>query len=246
MEVGVSIKEKEKYKTGGKDFYHKFNKYSIDNYNKQLKDTLHINSFLKTQIETDNYAKNEINNYAGNLTDGYNSSINFTANNSNIIQQTINSNKNFISNYNTLSNFGNTSITKTKVVNSSLSPELKLSGIGVSLKGSMEKLSLISERQEKLAKKYKNIFKKKFFTSTSDKFTLPKLEEINKFSSEILTSSNWNEKKGVNNTFGKPFRYPEKPKYKEIIKDMDINGRIFRNRNKNMIKVHNTDINNKI
>ena len=246
MEVGVSIKEKEKYKTGGKDFYHKFNKYSIDNYNKQLKDTLHINSFLKTQIETDNYAKNEINNYAGNLTDGYNSSINFTANNSNIIQQTINSNKNFISNYNTLSNFGNTSITKAKVVNSSLSPELKLSGIGVSLKGSMEKLSLISERQEKLAKKYKNIFKKKFFTSTSDKFTLPKLEEINKFSSEILTSSNWNEKKGVNNTFGKPFRYPEKPKYKEIIKDMDINGRIFRNRNKNMIKVHNTDINNKI
>ena len=246
MEVGVSIKEKEKYKTGGKDFYHKFNKYSIDNYNKQLKDTLHINSFLKTQIETDNYAKNEINNYAGNLTDGYNSSINFTANNSNIVQQTINSNKNFISNYNTLSNFGNTSITKTKVVNSSLSPELKLSGIGVSLKGSMEKLSLISERQEKLAKKYKNIFKKKFFTSTSDKFTLPKLEEINKFSSEILTSSNWNEKKGVNNTFGKPFRYPEKPKYKEIIKDMDINGRIFRNRNKNMIKVHNTDINNKI
>ena len=246
MEVGVSIKEKEKYKTGGKDFYHKFNKYSIDNYNKQLKDTLHINSFLKTQIETDNYAKNEINNYAGNLTDGYNSSINFTANNSNIIQQTINSNKNFISNYNTLSNFGNTSITKTKVVNSSLSPELKLSGIGVSLKGSMEKLSLISERQEKLAKKYKNIFKKKFFTSTSDKFTLPKLEEINKFSSEILTSSNWNEKKGVNNTFGKPLRYPEKPKYKEIIKDMDINGRIFRNRNKNMIKVHNTDINNKI
>ena len=246
MEVGVSIKEKEKYKTGGKDFYHKFNKYSMDNYNKQLKDTLHINSFLKTQIETDNYAKNEINNYAGNLTDGYNSSINFTANNSNIIQQTINSNKNFISNYNTLSNFGNTSITKTKVVNSSLSPELKLSGIGVSLKGSMEKLSLISERQEKLAKKYKNIFKKKFFTSTSDKFTLPKLEEINKFSSEILTSSNWNEKKGVNNTFGKPLRYPEKPKYKEIIKDMDINGRIFRNRNKNMIKVHNTDINNKI
>ena len=246
MEVGVSIKEKEKYKTGGKDFYHKFNKYSIDNYNKQLKDTLHINSFLKTQIETDNYAKNEINNYAGNLTDGYNSSINFTANNSNIIQQTINSNKNFISNYNTLSNFGNTSITKTKVVNSSLSPELKLSGIGVSLKGSMEKLSLISERQEKLAKKYKNIFKKKFFTSTSDKFTLPKLEEINKFSSEILTSSNWNEKKGVNNTFGKPFRYPEKPKYKEIIKDMDINGRIFRSRNKNMIKVYNTDINNKI
>ena len=245
MEVGVSIKEKEKYKTGGRDFYHKFKKYSLDNYNKQLKETVQVNSFLKSQTETENLIKSDINNYINNLTEGYNSSINFTTNNSNIIQQTVNSNKNFLTNYNTLSNFGNTSMNRSKFMNSSLSPELKLSGTGISLKGSMDKLNLISERQERLAKKSQNIFKKKIFNYTSNKFTLPKLEEINKFSSEILTSSNWMTKRGVNNTIGKPFRMPEKPGFQEIKREMGINGKIFRDRNNNFIRTQNTDIRQK-
>ena len=245
MEVGVSIKEKEKFKSGGKDFYHKFNKYSMDNYNKQLKDTLHINSFIKTQIENENYNKSEMNNYLGSYTEGYNSSINFANNNSGLNQQTANSNKNYMSNYNTLSNFGNVSITKSRQINSSLSPELKLSGIGVSLKGSMDKLNLITERQEKLAKKVKNIFKKHFFNSTTDKFKLPKLEEINKFSSEILTSNDWMTKKGVNNTLGKPLRNPGKPGIQEIMRETGYNGKIFRERHKNnYIRAYNsTDTN---
>ena len=244
MEVGVSIKEKEKFKSGGKDFYHKFNKYSMDNYNKQLKDTLHINSFIKTQIENENYNKSDMNNYLGSYTEGYNSSINFASNNSGLNQQTTNS-KNLMSNYNTLSNFGNVSITKSRQINSSLSPELKLSGIGVSLKGSMDKLNLITERQEKLAKKVKNIFKKHFFNSTKDKFILPKLEEINKFSSEILTSSDWMTKRGVNNTLGKPLRNPGKPGIQEIMRETGFNGKIFRERIKNnYIRAYNsTDTN---
>ena len=244
MEVGVSIKEKEKFKSGGKDFYHKFNKYSMDNYNKQLKDTLHINSFIKTQIENENYNKSDMNNYLGSYTEGYNSSINFASNNSGLNQQTANS-KNLMSNYNTLSNFGNVSITKSRQINSSLSPELKLSGTGVSLKGSMDKLNLITERQEKLAKKVKNIFKKHFFNSTTDKFILPKLEEINKFSSEILTSSDWMTKRGVNNTLGKPLRNPGKPGIQEIMRETGFNGKIFRERIKNnYIRAYNsTDTN---
>ena len=247
MEVGVSIKEKEKFKTGGKDFYHKFKKYSMDNYNKQLKETVQVNSFMKTQIENENYNKSEINNYLGTLTEGYNSSINFASNNSNLNQQTVNSNKNFLSNYNTLSNFGNTSITKSRQLNSSLSPELKLSGIGVSLKGTMDKLNLITERQEKLAKKVKNIFKKHFFNSTTNKFILPKLEEINKFSSELLTSSEWMTKKGVNNTLGKPIRNPGKPGIQEIMRETGFNGKIFRERNRNnYLRTYNsTDTNYK-
>ena len=244
MEVGVSIKEKEKFKSGGKDFYHKFNKYSMDNYNKQLKDTLHINSFIKTQIENENYNKSDMNNYLGSYTEGYNSSINFASNNSGLNQQTANS-KNLMSNYNTLSNFGNVSKTKSRQINSSLSPELKLSGIGVSLKGSMDKLNLITERQEKLAKKVKNIFKKHFFNSTTDKFILPKLDEINKFSSEILTSSDWMTKRGVNNTLGKPLRNPGKPGIQEIMRETGFNGKIFRERIKNnYIRAYNsTDTN---
>ena len=82
--------------------------------------------------------------------------------------------------------------------NSNLIPNLKLSGGGSSLMGSMEKLNLISEREEKLAKKTENLFKKNNskFSSTSG-FILPKFEEINKFTSEILTSTNWMQKNGV-------------------------------------------------
>ena len=232
MEVGVSIKEKDKFKSGGKDFYHKFNKFSLDNYNKQLKDTLQINSFIKTQTENENYNKSDVNNYITNIVEGYNSSINFTNNNSNLNLQTANSNKNFFTDFNTVSNFGNLSINKSK--NSSLSPKLKLSGTGLSLRVSMDKLNLISERQEKLTKKIPNIFKKKFFNFTSNKFSLPKLEEINKFSSEILTSSDWMTRKGVNNTIGTPFRKPEKPGFQEIMRETGFNGKIFRERNKNI------------
>ena len=240
MEVGVSIKEKEKYKTGGKDFYHKFHKYSLDNYNKQLKDTLQINSFYKSQMDNENYTKSDFNNYLGNLTEAYNSSINFANNNSNLNnQQTNNSNKNFLTNYNTLSNFDTSSLLKSKKINASLIPELKLSGTQLSLKGSMDKLNLISERQEKLAQKVKNIFKKRVFNYTSNKFKLPKLEEINKFSSEILTSSNWMHKKGVNNMIGKPSRKPEKPGFQEIIREMGVNGKIFRDRNKTRTQTQN-------
>jgi len=242
MEVGVSLKEKEKYKTGGKDFYHKFNKFSLDNYNKQLKETLQVNSFMKSQTENENLVKSDIvNNYINNYTDGYNSSINFGSNNSNINQGTVNSNKNFLTNYNTLSNFGNVSTNRSKFTNNSLSPELKLSGTGFSLKTSMDKLNLISDRQERLAKKSQNIFKRRIFNLTSNKFTLPKLEEINKFSSEILTSSNWMSKRGVNNAIGKPFRFPEKPGFKEIIREMGYNGKISRDRNNYFIRTQNTE-----
>ena len=96
-------------------------------------------------MENENYNKSEMNNYLGSLTEGFNSSVNFLSNNSNLNQQTANSNKNFITNYNTLSNFGNISTTKSRQINSSLSPELKLSGIGVSLKSTMDKLNLITE-----------------------------------------------------------------------------------------------------
>ena len=229
MEVGVSLKENEKYKTGGKDFYHKYNKYSMDNYNKQLKETTEVNSFLKTYEEVANPTKTDFN-YLGNLTETYNSSVGF-ANRSNF-----NKNKNYmLTNFNTLSNFGingNRSLMKT---NSSLNPKLKLTGGGSSLMNSMEKLNLISERQEKLAKKSENLFKKNSTNYASAKeIVLPKLEEINKFTSEILTTTNWMQKNGINNAIGTPFRNPEKPGFKEIRREMGMKGKNLRNRVKNV------------
>ena len=101
--------------------------------------------------------------------------------------------------------------------------------------GSMEKLNLISERQEKLAKKSENLFKKNSSKSSSTSgFILPKFEEINKFTSEILTSTNWMQKNGVKNTIGVPFRNPEKPGLKEISREMGVKGKSLRNRTKNI------------
>ena len=237
MEVGVSIKENEKFKSGGKDFYHKYNKYSMANYNKKLKETTEMNSFLKTHIENENpMIKSDIN-YMGNFTDTYNTSVGFI-NNSNFNQQMQNS-KNY--QFNTLSNFGNSSIKK-KELNSSLSPHLKLSLGAGTLLGSMEKLNLITERKKRQAKKTENIFKKNFVNYASAKeLILPKLEEINKFTSEISTSSNWMKKNGINNTIGSPFRNPGKPGFKEISREMGIRGKILRNRMKNNIKSPDTN-----
>ena len=239
MEVGVSLKENEKYKTGGKDFYHKYNKYSMANYNAQLKETTEVNSFLKTHAEVENpMTKSDIN-YLGNLTDTYNSTGGFISH-SNINKM----NKNYmLSNFNTLSNFGlkgNLSLYKTKDLNSSLNPKMKVAG-NTSLLGSMEKLNLISERQEKLAKKSENLFKKNISNfsnySSAKEIVLPKLEEINKFTSEILTSDNWMTKNGINNTIGAPFRNPGKPGYRQISMEMGIRGKILRNRIRNASQV---------
>ena len=229
LEVGVSLKENEKYKTGGKDFYHKYNKYSMDNYNKQLKDTNEVNSFLKTYEEVANPTKSDYN-YIGNFTEAYNSSVGFA--NKSLFNQHKN---NILTKYNTLSNFGINSNRSLMKTNSNLIPNLKLSGGGSSLMGSMEKLNLISERQEKLAKKSENLFKKNSskYSSTSG-LILPKFEEINKFTSEILTSTNWMQKNGVKNTIGAPFRNPEKPGLKEISREMGVKGKSLRNRTKNI------------
>jgi len=229
LEVGVSLKENEKYKTGGKDFYHKYNKYSMDNYNKQLKDTNEVNSFLKTYEEVANPTKSDYN-YIGNFTEAYNNSVGFA--NKSLFNQHKN---NILTKYNTLSNFGINSNRSLMKTNSNLIPNLKLSGGGSSLMGSMEKLNLISERQEKLAKKSENLFKKNSskYSSTSG-LILPKFEEINKFTSEILTSTNWMQKNGVKNTIGAPFRNPEKPGLKEISREMGVKGKSLRNRTKNI------------
>ena len=229
LEVGVSLKENEKYKTGGKDFYHKYNKYSMDNYNKQLKDTNEVNSFLKTYEEVANPTKSDYN-YIGNFTEAYNSSVGFA--NKSLFNQHKN---NILTKYNTLSNFGINSNRSLMKTNSNLIPNLKLSGGGSSLMGSMEKLNLISERQEKLAKKSENLFKKNSSKySSTNGFILPKFEEINKFTSEILTSTNWMQKNGVKNTIGAPFRNPEKPGLKEISREMGVKGKSLRNRTKNI------------
>ena len=95
-------------------------------------------------------------------------------------------------NFNTISNFGMNTFSNNMSRKSSkaLNPLIKLNG-GTSLMGSIDKLSLITEREEKLARKTRNLFKKNqhFATRTNSQEPKP-LEEINKFTSQIL-NKNW-------------------------------------------------------
>ena len=189
MEIGVSIKENKKFKTGGKDFYLKYNKYSLENYNKQLKRTLEVNNVL-----LNTHQEIEINNTNTdmNYNDTYGSSYGFT--NPNFNTQ---NNKNYMTgkNFNTTSNFGlktaSNNMLKNSNNNSSMNPLIKLKG-GTSLMGSIDKLNLITEREEHLARKTMNLFKKNNSLTKRNKRNIKdEFNEINKFTTEILTSKNW-------------------------------------------------------
>lgn len=60
LEVGVSLKEENKFKTGGKDFYSKYKKYSNFNFDEKWKEELEQNTLkIKSKNETQN--TNDIN-----------------------------------------------------------------------------------------------------------------------------------------------------------------------------------------
>ena len=79
LEVGVSMKENKKYKTGGKDYFLKYNKYSLELYDKKLKDTISSNSFMNTHynaMSNTDYQRNfnssleNLNNTGNNFKEG--------------------------------------------------------------------------------------------------------------------------------------------------------------------------------
>ncbi len=205
LEIGVTMKENKKIKTGGKDFFLKFNKYSLETYNQKLKDN--TNSFMKTQYNlTSDYQKN------------FNSSLeNF--NNSNLIQNTDNSLSTFKRNNLTSNNF-----LKSDILNSSLNPLIKLNGI-MSLKNSMNDLDLINEKElldNKLNRK--NIFKEKDNLSKKDSFM-----EMNEFTSTLVSNDKWkNSFSGIKQM--KPLKNPKKPLNSEIEREMGKGGMILRKR----------------
>jgi hypothetical protein len=51
LEIGVDLKENSKFKTGGKDFFKKFNKYSVENFEQQQNKT-QTENFYKTRNES--------------------------------------------------------------------------------------------------------------------------------------------------------------------------------------------------
>ena len=237
LEIGVSMKENKKFKTGGKDFYLKYNKYSLETYNKKLKDTISSNinlnlTGLKTiyNINSNSDLKKDFN---------FNESI---SSNLNQGMQTVSSIFNNKRNY-TISEFNTT---KNIDMNSSLNPLIKLTG-NFSLKSTINDLDLINENQINNLKQHrKNIFKEKnaFYIKSNKQ----KLNEMNQFTKKLISNSEkWGG--GVFNNGKKlnPIKMPNKPLKKEIEREVGINGIIMRNRgiNKFSQSMKNFGINNR-
>ena len=173
MEIGVSIKEDEKYKTGGLDFLSKFKKFSLQAYNKKLKEAEASNNWKKN-IEIIDELKtqtiDEMNNYyPSNYTMGYNTSYgdnNFSSTqtdpnnflNRNMKQKMYSTNNSTMFNQ-YLKNINNSNYKEKIQKNGSFNPYIHLTIGASSLINTMDNLNLVPNEEEKTYKKRKNIFR---------------------------------------------------------------------------------------
>ena len=259
MEIGVSLKEDEKYKTGGFDFFTKFKKFSLKAYDKKLKEAEAANN-LKKNIEIIEDLKSktmeESNNfYPSNYTMGYSTSYgnnNFSStqtegnnfmNRNNINNRMYSTNNSSMFNQ-YLKNFINNNLKEINQKNNSFNPFIQLT-MGSSLVDSLDKLNLISNEEEKNYKKRKNIFRetKKQFLRKENKIFL---DDINLFTKNIITNKKIEIKRDEKMNTINGIRNPEKPKMKEIIQEIGLKGKITRNRGKiiNQIKSNYIDAEN--
>jgi hypothetical protein len=204
LEIGVSMKENKKFKTGGKDFFIKYNKYSIETYNKKLKDTLSAN---KTQYNM--FSNSE-------LKKDFNFNESVTSNFNQGSQTSTMFKKSNITDMNSI---------KTFEMTSSLNPLIKLNGTS-SLRLTMNDLDLISESEIANFKQHrKNIFKEKT-KSLGNK----ELNEMNKFTSTLVSNDKWGSNILGNGKKLVPIKMPNKPLKKEIEREIGKYNIVTRNR----------------
>ena len=246
MEIGVSLREDDKFKTGGKDFFLKYKKYSKDIYEQKLKDSIEANSLLKTHVQFDTNDEEETNNNFNVSKPLNNESYNYNTNNfnqsygfnrsvtqNNILKPDIQSKYLMTS----TGNFGSNVLNAT-----SMNPNIKLANIS-SLMTSMDRLNLITEREEKRAKKTQNYFNrknmlKKLVINDNNKNS-NKLNEINQFTKEILKNDDWSKKltltnKSSNRGFLSQSKIT-KPNNREILREIGFGGKIMRNRSRGLV-----------
>ena len=213
MEIGVSLKEDEKYKTGVKNFFQKFNKYSLDTYNSKLKDSIIYNSIdvYKNKLGLTNSVD-----FHNNLTETY----------SNFGNQLGNTNISLFkkNNLKTTNNFN----IPTNQLNSTLNPEISIKG-NFSLSNAFNQLDLLPDYKLKESNQNrKDIFKSK--DNKKNKNNGNNLNEINQFAATLLGVS-WGNS-SMNQRKLNPIKKPKKPLNNEIQKEMGMTGRNLRERNK--------------
>ena len=118
-----------------------------------------------------------------------------------------------------------------------LNPSIKLSNAS-SLVGSINKLSLIIENEERLGKKKTNIFKRK----NSKYLFLNNLNEMHQFRKEILKASDWSTRTGnkskekILNGYAKPYI---KSNIFELNREIGFENKSIRNSSKVILSLIN-------
>ena len=244
MEVGVSLKEDEKFKTGGLDFFNKYKKFSIQVYNKKLKETENSHNIInnieipnepntKTIEEMHNLYKT---NYTvGNSTFDGNNSIALNTD-SNLFNKKTNNNIMFSANSNNSSLFknymkqANMSTYRTKN-NFNLTPVINTRLGASSLLNSFDKLNLVAKEEKKLIKKTKNLFRFKISKNIRKNI----YDDMNTFTKNLLLNKKDNQfnEKIMNTTGGiRGISNPAKPNMREIIQEIGLKGKVMRQRTK--------------
>ena len=207
-ECGVSLKEDEKTKFGGKDFYSKYNKYSLEVFEETLNRTISSN-FYSTQ-------RNEIlNTNISNINTGVNRTIKKLR--SKIIKESIQSEE-----YDSKNNANKKNLNP--MIPNEANDRLQVKA--KNLKLALNNLDLIKERDEKYfsgKKTNKDIIKKNKMFSDFFKPNINKYDEINKFAKTLVGGQSWGD-----NLYNikKPeidFKKPTKPLDIEIKREVPLN-----------------------
>ena len=247
MEIGVSLKEDKKYKTGGLDFLSKFKKFSLKAYDKKLKEAEASNSLKKNiEIIEDPKSKTieEMNNiYPSTYTMGYSTSYgnnNFSltqTEKNNFLNKNMN-NKMYSTNNSSmfnqyLRNINNNNFKNNNQRNNTFNPFIQLTMGSSSLFGTLDQLNLVSNEEEKNLKKRKrkNIFRetKKILLQKEKKLFL---DDINNFTKNLMTNKKVELKNDEKMKTISGVRNPGKPDIREIIQEIGLKGKIMRNRSK--------------
>ena len=227
-EVGVSITENTKIKSGGKDFYSKYKKYTVDNYNKQLKDTLMNNNNNNNSLLTAQYKSqsNIFTNTEYNFNSSTSNNINNNYNNLYTDSSCSKSGGGGVSTGNifrkkSVNYFTHVNASSTKMnanINTSYNPLIKVNSMNsILLRNALDTSTADKKDEEGNTKLNRvNIFKdsnnsnssSKQFGHTminlkiktfSNRMKESQLGDINTFTSHIMTDNNWGKDLGGDN-----------------------------------------------
>ena len=204
-EIGVNITENRKQKSGGKDFYKKYNRFSLEVFQEQLSKTT-SSFFPKLSEQNDTINTNE-NNSSNIKKSKRKKSYKFSNTNLDKILEYKNKNSNLLTSNN--NNEKNSISLKTR-----------------NLKIALQDLDLITEREmdklNKTKKFNKTIFLKKILNNTNSS-QKKDYNDMNKFAKTLVGKGNW--EAGIYTAREKydNYKVPKKPENTELKRELPIN-----------------------